>query len=85
MSGTEWLGRRSDLNGTMRASLIYKDRNASGKVTVELRGLGARKLTQLLAAGYESKTGIKFGGQTLDGKLVAKFIQSGHPSLAVLL
>lgn len=72
-------------NGTMRVSLIYKDRNGSDTVTVVLRRLGARGLTRLRAAGYEAKTGIQFRGQILDGELVARFTQRGHPSLPVLL
>jgi hypothetical protein len=70
-------------NRTVSFSRIYRNRDASDRDTVELRGWGTRALTRLLGAGYESKTGIKFGGKTLDGKLRSKFTQSGHPSWAV--
>jgi hypothetical protein len=54
-------------NGTVRVSLINKDRNASGTVTVDLNGYGTARLVRLLAPGYQSKTGVTFGGQTFDG------------------
>jgi hypothetical protein len=70
-------------NRTVSFSPVYRNQGASDRVTVELRGWGTRALTRLLGVGYESKTGINFGGKTLDAKLGSKFTQSGHPSWAV--
>jgi hypothetical protein len=52
---------------TVRVSLINKDRNTNGTVTINLGGYGTGTLARLIAPLYESKTGVTFGGQTFDG------------------
>lgn len=52
---------------TVRVSLINKDRNTSGTVTINLGGYGTGTLVRLIAPLYQSKTGVTFGGQTFDG------------------
>ena len=52
---------------TVRVSLINKDRNTNGTVTINLGGYGAGTLARLIAPLYQSKTGVTFGGQTFDG------------------
>jgi hypothetical protein len=56
-------------NKSVRVSLINKDRNASGTVTINLGGYGTGTLVRLIAPGYQSKTGVTFGGQTFDSSL----------------
>ena len=52
---------------TVRVSLINKDRNTSGTVTINLGGYGTGTLVRLIAPLYQSKTGVTLCGQTLDG------------------
>jgi hypothetical protein len=52
---------------TVRVSLINKDQDTSGTVTINLGGYGTGTLVRLVAPQYQSKTGVTFGGQTFDG------------------
>jgi hypothetical protein len=51
----------------VRVSLLNKDQNTSGEVTIKLEGYGMGTLVWLSAPQYQSKKGVTFGGQTFDG------------------
>jgi hypothetical protein len=58
-----------DKIGTIRVTIINKDKLFAGTVQVAVPGYGAGTMARLLAPGYTSTSGVTFAGQTFDGSL----------------
>jgi hypothetical protein len=56
-----------DSTGAVRIVLINKDLSAAGTVAITLTGYGNATVTRMVAASYQSTSGITIGGQTFDG------------------
>ena len=63
-----------DGEDVLRITLINKDKESARRITLQASGYSTGTVSRLLAPNFEAKTGISFGGLTLDGSQDGKLV-----------